>query len=128
MYSELAALQVLLEGVALPASKAELIEYAREQDGGRAVALLERLPDREYRRLDDVGEALAPVQPSSEDRDAVPHAESDLPPGRGDYVSAPHPNPGKVRDNTPPGNPPQKVIEQQSKTQNAQKERQEKML
>jgi hypothetical protein len=118
----------LLEGVALPASKEELIRYAREQDGGgRAVSLLQRLPDRKYRRLDDVGEALAPVQPSAEEKDELPREESDVMPGGRDYTAA-HPNPGKVLDDTPPGNPPQKVIEQQSETQNAQKERQEKML
>src|SRR5439155_19000271 len=37
VYSEVATLQVLLEGVPLPASKHELIRYAHEQDGGRAV-------------------------------------------------------------------------------------------
>lgn len=128
MHAEVAELQVLLEGVALPASKDELIRYAREQDGGgRALSLLEHLPEREYRRLDDVGEALAPVQPSSEEQEPLPHEESDVTPGGAEYTTA-HPNPGKVRDDAPPGNPPQKVIEQQKKTQNAQKERQEKML
>src|ERR671935_862255 len=112
MYSELATLQVLLEGVPLPASKDELIRYAREQDGGRAVSLLERLPDRKYRRLDDVGEALAPVQPSSEEREPLPREESDVTPGGTDYTIS-RPNPGKVRDDAPPGNAPQKVIEQQ---------------
>jgi hypothetical protein len=127
MHSEVTALQVLLEGVPLPASKSELIRYAREQDGGRAVSLLERLPDREYRRLDEVGEELAPVQPSSQEKPELPREESDLPPGGDAYIVA-HPNPGKVRHDAPPGNPPQKAIEQQTKTQQAQKERQEKML
>ena len=127
MYSEVATLQVLLEGVSLPASKDELIRYAREQDDGRAVSLLERLPDREYRRLDDVGEALAPVQPSSEQRTELPREESDLPPG-GDHYLAADPNPGEVRHDAPAGNPPKKAIEQQTKTQKEQKERQEKML
>src|SRR5919204_6882474 len=113
MYSELATLQVLLEGVPLPASKDELIRYAREQDGGRAVSLLERLPDREYRRLDEVGEALAPVQPSPDEKTELPREESGLPPGGDDYVAA-HPNPGKVRHDAPPGNPPKKAIEEQA--------------
>jgi Protein of unknown function (DUF2795) len=61
---DVARLQVLLEGVSLPASKRELIRYARMQDGGElAVRLLEQLPDREFEALDDVGEVLAPVQP-----------------------------------------------------------------
>ena len=128
MHSDVAALQVLLEGVRLPASRDELMRYARAQDGERrVVSLLERLPDREYSRLDEVGEALAPVQPSSEKKAELPREESDLPPGGGDYVNT-HPNPGKVREDAPPSNPPQKAIEQQTKTQNAQKERQEKML
>jgi len=127
VYSEVATLQVLLEGVPLPASKHELIRYAHEQDGGRAVSLLERLPDREYRRLDEVGEALAPVQPSSEQRTEPPHEESDLPPGGDDYLS-PHPSPGTVRHDAPPGNPPQKAIEEQTKAQKEQTKRQEKML
>ena len=128
MHADVAELQVLLEGVALPASKDELIRYAREQDGGRrALSLLERLPAGEYRRLDDVGEALAPVQPSSEEREPLPREESDVTPGGAEYTAA-RANPGKVRDDAPPGNPPQSAIEQQTKTQNAQRERQEKLL
>jgi hypothetical protein len=55
----------VLEGTPLPASRSELIEYAQEQESGEFIvdALL-RLPDREYGALDEVGEALAPVQPS----------------------------------------------------------------
>jgi len=129
VFSEVATLQGLLEGVALPASKQELIRYAREQDDGDGVArLLERLPDREYRSLDEVGETLAPVQPRSENPDAaLPREESDLPPGGDDYVN-PQPTPGKVRHDAPPENPPQKALEQQTKTQNEQKERQEQQL
>ena len=63
MFARVAELQTLLEGVPLPAARSELIEYAREQDGGELLGLLSRLPDREYRSLDEVGEALAPVQP-----------------------------------------------------------------
>ena len=128
MYSQVASLQVLLEGVSLPASKDELIRYARRQDGEQPiVALLERLPNREYRRLDEVAEVLAPVQPASQENAELPREESDLPPGGDAYVTA-HPNPGKVLPDAPPANPPQKAIQQQTKTQNAQKERQEKML
>jgi hypothetical protein len=128
VFAEAATLQALLEGVSLPASKQELIAYAREQDGGsRAVALLERLPEREYTRLDEVGEELVPVQPSSNEAAKLPRAESGLPPGGDDYVR-PHPSSGEVRDDAPPANPPQKAIEQQTKTQKAQKERQEKRL
>ena len=61
-----AELQVLLEGVALPASRQELLDYAGQQPGGQEfLADLRTLPDREYARLDEVGEELFPVQPSS---------------------------------------------------------------
>jgi hypothetical protein len=122
-----AELQVLLEGVALPAHKRELVEYASSQD--RAAARhLESLPDREYRSLDEVGEALAPVQPPrSQPVAAVPREESDAPPGGEDYVE-PHPEPGAVRDDAPPDNPPQKTLEQQSATQKEQLERQQEKL
>lgn len=56
-----AELQVVLEGVALPAKKQELLDYARTQDAA-AVSDLQALPDREYSSLDEVGEALAPVR------------------------------------------------------------------
>jgi hypothetical protein len=126
VHAQVATLQALLEGVDLPASKRDLIRYARLQDH-EAAALLERLPEREYSRIDDVAEALAPVQPRSTSGTPPPHAESDLPPGGDDYVKA-HPTPGRVRNDAPPDNPPQKTIQQQTKTQKAQKERQEEEL
>ena len=119
---------MLLEGVSLPASKDELIRYAREQDGdGPSVRLLERLPNREYRMLDEVGEMLAPVQPYASGDKLLPHEESGPPPGGRDYVR-PRPESGRVEVNAPPGNPPQTAIEQQTKKQNEQKERQDKLL
>lgn len=128
MYADVAALQVLLEGVPLPARKDELITYARKQNEQAPLQLLERLPDREYASIDEVGEALAPVQPHSPHGDAeLPREESDLPPGGDDYVN-PRPEPGAVRNDAPPENPPQQAIERQTKTQNEQKERQEKQV
>ena len=122
-----ALIQVVLEGVPLPATKAELVDYARSEDPDVA-RLLEALPDREYRSLDEVGEALAPVQPPrSQPEAAVPREESDAPPGGEDYVE-PHPEPGAVRHDAPPDNPPQKTLEQQTKTQNEQLERQREKL
>jgi Protein of unknown function (DUF2795) len=119
--------QVVLEGVALPATKTQLVDYARREDPDVA-GLLEALPEREYRSLDEVGEALAPVQPSRSQPDAaVPHEEGDLPPGGESYVR-PHPEPGAVRHDAPPDNPPQKALEQQSKTQKEQLERQQEKL
>lgn len=97
-------LQALLEGVALPASREELIEYLARQGGGYSFRPeLERLPDREYGSLDEVGEALAPVQPSRDG--AQPHQpkpESGLPPGGDAYTDATA-EPGAVREQGPRG-------------------------
>jgi Protein of unknown function (DUF2795) len=126
--AQIAALQTALEGVDLPAEKADLIRYAgREQRDAAAMRLLERLPEGTYSSLDDVGEALAPVQPSTGSAAVLPRDESGLPPGGDDYVN-PDPESGAVRHDAPPDNPPQKAIEQQTKTQNEQKERQERQL
>jgi hypothetical protein len=100
---EAAQLQVLLEGVPLPAGKQELIEYAREQDDHRLAGLLERLPDREYGSLDEVGEELVQVQPERANPDPHrPHEESDLPPGGDAYTSASNET-GRVREHGPHG-------------------------
>lgn len=120
-----AEIQGLLEGIGLPASKDELVSYARQQDAAAAGELSE-LPDREYRSIDEVGEALAPVQPSkAESGPPVPHEESGLPPG-GESYTDPNPHPGAVRDDAPPYNPPQKALEEQTKKQKEQKEQQQK--
>lgn len=101
---EIAELQVLLEGVALPAEKQELTEYARSQDDHGSVAgLLERLPDSEYGSLDEVGEALLQLQPEWAHEDAhEPYGESDLPPGGDAYTDAAA-EPGRVREHGPHG-------------------------
>ncbi len=100
---EAAELQVLLEGVPLPAARAELIEYARRQEHEGLAGLLERLPDREYGSLDEVGEELAPVQPEwPSPAEESPRAESDLPPGGDAYTDA-SAEPGEVREHGPRG-------------------------
>jgi Protein of unknown function (DUF2795) len=121
-----AELQVLLEGVPLPAHKRELVAYARSQDG-HAARYLESLPDREYRSLDEVGEALAPVQPSSSRSDAAaPREESGEPPGGEAYVE-PHPEPGTVRPDAPSSNLPQRALEKQTQSQKEQQRQQEQL-
>jgi hypothetical protein len=121
-----AELQVVLEGVALPAKKRELLAYAREQDES-AVADLQRLPDREYSSLDEVGEALAPVQPQWQRPDAQkPREESGEPPG-GDAYLDPNAEPGAVRPSAPASNPPSKALEEQTKTQKQQQEKQKQL-
>jgi Protein of unknown function (DUF2795) len=103
-FQEAALVQVVLEGVPLPAERAELIDYAsRQHDPDRALSLLLELPDREYGTLDDVGEALAPVQPSTErNQPHEPRAESGLPPG-GDAYTDSGAESGAVRRNGPRG-------------------------
>ena len=102
MSSRVAQLQVLLEGVPLPADKQELIRYARGEGAGPAeLALLEALPEREYASIDEVGETLQPVQPvSPTEQPEQPKAESDLPPG-GDAYTDPSPETGRVRERVP---------------------------
>jgi Protein of unknown function (DUF2795) len=84
-FQRAAEIQVVLEGIALPATRDELVRYAAQQDA-EAAAVLERLPDRTYERLDDVGEELAPTKPVRAARVTRPHAESGEPPGGDDYV------------------------------------------
>jgi Protein of unknown function (DUF2795) len=120
---EAALVQTLLEGVPLPATKQQLIAYAARQDEDAATKL-EPIPDREYRSLDEVREALSPVQPSPpRPEPELPHEESDLPPGGDDYTR-PRPDPGAVRPNAPPRTPPQQVTEKQAKTQKEQQRKQ----
>jgi uncharacterized protein DUF2795 len=97
--SRVAEIQVVLEGVPLPAGKQELIEHARREGAGPGeVALLEALPDREYGSLDEVGETLYPVQPVTPPKQPEqPEPESGLPPGGNAYTD-PAPVPGAVRD------------------------------
>src|SRR5690348_14597398 len=98
---ETAELQVVLEGVSLPASKQELIDYARAEDGGRFAPLLAQLPDREFGSLDEVGEALVSVQPEWPQPDPhQPREESGKPPGGEAYTDT-SAEPGRVREDGP---------------------------
>ena len=82
-----AEIEALLVGVTLPASKEELIAYARRQErGGEAAAELARIRERDYESLDEVGEQLQRVQPDPEREIPLPKPESDLPPGGPAYV------------------------------------------
>jgi len=114
-----AEIQAVLEGIPLPATKADLLAYAREQDPG-VVRDLEGLPDEEFDRIDAVGEllTLAPAAPNPADR--LPRPESGKPPGGDDYLR-PHPaDTGLVRHDAPRQNPPQQAIEQAAETQKRQ--------
>jgi Protein of unknown function (DUF2795) len=82
--------QTLLEGVPLPADKQKLIDYAQQQGADqRLLGALRELPEREYRRIDEVGEQLAPVQPKPKNEQKQPRAESGQPPGGDDYTQIP---------------------------------------
>jgi Protein of unknown function (DUF2795) len=86
--ASVAELQVLLEGVSLPAERASLLSYALHEGGsGDQIALLQRLPERQYDNIDEVAEELQQVQPSSEHEvPHSPHEESGAPPGGAAYT------------------------------------------
>jgi hypothetical protein len=115
-----AEIQAVLEGIPLPATKQQLLDYAQASDPA-VVADLRGLPDEEYRRLDRVGELLT-LQPSvPRTKERFPRPESGKPPGGADYLK-PHPtDTGLVRHDAPRDNPPQKAIEHASELQKKQK-------
>jgi hypothetical protein len=86
--ASVAELQVLLEGVSLPAERASLMSHAlREGASGEQIALLQRLPERQYDNIDEVAEELVQVQPSYEHEvPRSPHEESGAPPGGDAYT------------------------------------------
>jgi hypothetical protein len=115
-----AEIQAVLEGIPLPAKKAELVEYARAQDDGIAREL-EGLPDEEFDRLDAVGELLMLVPTAPRPDGRLPLPESGKPPGGPDYLT---PNPsdtGLVRHSAPRHNPPQQAIEKATTLRKKQK-------
>jgi glucuronate isomerase len=86
--ASVAELQVLLEGVSLPAERASLLSYALHEGArGEQIALLKRLPERQYDNIDEVAEELVQVQPSYErEVPHAPHEESGAPPGGDAYT------------------------------------------
>lgn len=95
-----AEIQVVLEGVRLPATRDELVRYAARQDTEAAVAL-EHVADREYRTIDEVGEELAATRPVRAESERLPKPESGEQPGGDDYLK-PHPSDtGQVRHDAP---------------------------
>jgi Protein of unknown function (DUF2795) len=123
-FQRAAEIQVLLEGVALPATRDELVRYAAREDAA-AAAELERISDREYGRLDEVGEQLMPTAAIRASPDPLPTPESDEPPGGQDYVTPRPRDTGEVELDAPPDNPPQKAITEASETQKEQQEKQQ---
>jgi hypothetical protein len=90
-----AEIQVLLEGITLPATREQLVHYAAPQDAEAAVEL-RRIPDRTYQSIDEVGEELAHTEPHLRAAEHLPHPESGGPPGGEDYVNR-LPTPGAIR-------------------------------
>jgi hypothetical protein len=82
---ERAYIESLLEGAPLPATRADLIEYAERQGDRGTARRLRALPSRRYDWLDEVGEALEPVQPTWPRERRVPVAEAGSPPGGAGY-------------------------------------------
>jgi hypothetical protein len=115
-----AEIQAVLEGIALPAQKSELVDYARAQDASVARDL-QGLPDQQYGRLDEVGEllTLAPTARRPEQRPPLP--ESGKPPGGPDYLTPFPDDTGRVRHDAPRQNPPSDAIEEATKKQKRQK-------
>jgi hypothetical protein len=93
-----AELQVLLEGVPLPATTKQLIAYAQHQ-AAQPLQLdaLRRLPDRLYGSIDEVAEQLVRVQPREREAAPSPRASSGGVPG-GPAYTTPHPVSGRTRD------------------------------
>jgi Protein of unknown function (DUF2795) len=85
--------------VPLPASKQELLDYARSQDADeRLLRALREVPDREYSYLDEVGEQLTHVQPLRvRPQPRTPGERSDVVPGGDDYTRVPT-DTGGIRD------------------------------
>ena len=97
--SRVAELQVLLEGVPLPAGREELVRYATHE-GGRPLQLelLRGIPSQRYQTIDEVAEQLAPVQPPfAHEEPHQPREEAGAPPG-GPAYTEPHPESGAVRE------------------------------
>ena len=90
--------QVVLEGIPLPVRKETVIEYAQRQDPDPEIlALLRTLPNEQFDTIDEIGEALAPVQPAFALPEAhLPREENDAVPG-GDAYLDPSPEPGWIR-------------------------------
>jgi uncharacterized protein DUF2795 len=87
-FSAAAQLKTLLTGVALPADKATLLEYAVRQHAEPVqIAALRSLPQREYASLDEVTEELLHVQPRHDDPVPRPREESGAPPGGAGYTA-----------------------------------------
>jgi Protein of unknown function (DUF2795) len=94
-----AELKTALIGVALPADKTRLLEYAvRQRVEPQQLDALRSLPDREFESLDEVSEELLRMQPRGVSDGGEPHEESGQPPCGDDYTRAHPTDTGTVRE------------------------------
>lgn len=93
LIAERAYIESLLEGVPLPATPEDLAQWTRRNGEPRVARRLKSLPSRRFDSIDEVGEALEPVQPGRLAQKHVPRVESGLPPGGPAYGLAPNPEP-----------------------------------
>jgi hypothetical protein len=91
-----AEIQVVLEGITLPATREQLVRYAAQEQDAEAAVELERIADRTYQSIDEVGEELAHTEPHLLAAEHLPRPESGAPPGGEEYVN-PSPTPGAIR-------------------------------
>jgi hypothetical protein len=91
----IAEIQVVVEGIRLPATRDELVSYARRYDAAAAEQLAS-LPKGSYDSIDAAAEALRRVQPSPRDAQPLPASANGSPPGGSDYLTA-RPVPGSVQ-------------------------------
>jgi hypothetical protein len=86
-------IEALLVGLTLPATRDDILHYARAQPGGQPAATrLARIADRMYGSIPEVAEELEPVQPEqSAERTPPPRAESGKPPGGAAYTGGTEP-------------------------------------
>lgn len=91
--------QVVLEGIPLPVRKEIVVEYAERQDAPEDVLeALRAIPNIQYMRIDDIGEAIQAVQPAFAPPDVhTPQVESGDVPGGSAYLDG-NEDPGWVRD------------------------------
>ena len=82
-----ALLELRLAGIRLPATPAELLGWAREHEASTdELTALERLEERRYASVNDVGEALCPFEPAPVATPAHPgRTQSGEPPGGPEY-------------------------------------------
>jgi hypothetical protein len=96
--SRAAELKTALTGIALPAQKPELLEYAVQQRVEPPLLdALRSLPEgKTFESLDAVIEELLQVQPKQVQGPPDPHEESGAPPG-GDAYTEKDPETGRIR-------------------------------